>query len=581
MNLVKDNAYHVLGLDTSAGQKEISKRSKEILTRLKIDDVPEYEIDLNFFSDFRTENSVKLAQSNLSNPKKLIKEYFFWFQVADSIDEEAVDFFRKGQFGEAAKIWKKHSEGETVKSLLYKKNLAILITILLYKSKDEDLLNKSVFLWGELINSDKFWNGFSKVYKLHDELGSDSEVITDFRKKVVDYISDIYTELSSIHQDKDFVTIFTKNFGLKGEKMEKDVLDPIYKTINEVVEKLESLKVSEDGTFDAREKDELKRLIKSAQDEFNKLIDLGLYETSQVKSIRDRFANAVRVIVLDIHNNLGEIDLSKKLLQVAVTFCGTESLKNRFQQELAQLDKNIESKQNDKLVVELPSTFSSSFITFTSTKVDFENKSINYSEIEKVSWHSESHSTYGIPTSQKYFFRVESQTNKISVSFAATFKGGDKHNTSFAQIVGISQSIIEPLVISKIEDKIFKRGEAVTIGLLHLTQLGISIKKTFGGFRTIPWSQIKYVPVLQQGFAHVFYDDNGKAKTLNQISMESSNAILLPVLIPNCIEIGKNLSISELKVPDEYRIENQDGNKFIIPAIIVGVGFIIMAMLMG
>lgn len=581
MNLLKDNAYHILGLDTSAGQKEISKRSKEILTRLKIDDVPEYEIDLNFFSNFRNENSVKLAQSNLSNPKKLIKEYFFWFQIADSVDEEAVNFFRKGQFGEAAKIWKEHSQEETIKSLLYKKNLAILVTILLYKSKDEDLLNKSVSLWSELVKSEKFWNGFAKVYKLHDELGSDADVINDFKKKVTDYISDIYAELTSIHQDKDFITIFTKNFGLKGEKIEKDVLDPIYKAINEVVENLESLKVSADGTFDSQEKSQLKNLIGSAQNEFNKIIDLGLYETSQVKSIRDRFANAVRVIVLDIHNNLGEVDLSKKLLGVAVTFCGTESLKNRFQQELLQLDKNLEAKLNDKLVVELPSTFSSSFITFTSTKVDFENKSINYSEIEKISWHSESHSTYGIPTSQKYFFRVESQTNKISVSFAATFKGGDKHNTSFAQIVGISQSLIEPIVISKIEDKIFKKGEVVTIGSLHLTQLGISLKKTFGGFRTIPWNQIKYVPVLQQGFAHVFYEEDGKAKTLNQIPMESSNAVLLPVLIPNCIEIGKDLPISGLRVPEEYRIENQDGNKFIVPAIIIGVGFIIMAMLMG
>jgi hypothetical protein len=522
-----------------------------------------------------------LAQSNLSNPKKLIKEYFFWFQIADSVDEEAVNFFRKGQFGEAAKIWKEHSQEETIKSLLYKKNLAILVTILLYKSKDEDLLNKSVSLWSELVKSEKFWNGFAKVYKLHDELGSDADVINDFKKKVTDYISDIYAELTSIHQDKDFITIFTKNFGLKGEKIEKDVLDPIYKAINEVVENLESLKVSADGTFDSQEKSQLKNLIGSAQNEFNKIIDLGLYETSQVKSIRDRFANAVRVIVLDIHNNLGEVDLSKKLLGVAVTFCGTESLKNRFQQELLQLDKNLEAKLNDKLVVELPSTFSSSFITFTSTKVDFENKSINYSEIEKISWHSESHSTYGIPTSQKYFFRVESQTNKISVSFAATFKGGDKHNTSFAQIVGISQSLIEPIVISRIEDKIFKKGEVVTIGSLHLTQLGISLKKTFGGFRTIPWNQIKYVPVLQQGFAHVFYEEDGKAKTLNQIPMESSNAVLLPVLIPNCIEIGKDLPISELRVPEEYRIENQDGNKFIVPAIIIGVGFIIMAMLMG
>jgi hypothetical protein len=581
MNLLKDNAYHVLGLDTSASQKDISKRSKEILTRLKIDDVPEYDIDLDFFEDFRNENSVKNAVTNLSTPKKQIKEYFFWLQIADSVDEEAVKFFRSGKYGEAAKVWKDHSQDDTIKSLLYKKNLAIFITILLYKSKDKDILNKSVVLWSELVNSPKFWNAFAKVYKLHDELGSDTEVIEEFKLHVANSISDIYAELASFHSDNEFVTVFSKNFGLKGEKMEKDVLDPIYKVINSVVEDLEALKVSEDGALDEGERNQIKNLISSAQQEFNKLIDLGLYETSQVKSIRDRFATALRVIVLDLHNNLNEITLSEKLLKIGISFCGTESLKNRFEQELKQLEKNLDAEKNSNIVIELPSTFSTSYITFTNTTVQFQNKVFKYSEIEKVSWYSESHSTYGIPTSQKYFFRVESSYDKIAISFAATFKGGDKHNTSFAQLIGVSQNLIEPVVIDKIVDRIFKKGESVLIGTLHLNQLGISTKKTFGGFRTIPWDQVKYVPVLQQGAAHVFYDQNGKAQTLSQVPMGSSNAVTLPELITKCIQLGKSLSRSDVVVPEEYRTGSDGGNNLVIPVVIVVVGFLIMMMLMG
>lgn len=348
MNLLKDNAYHVLGLDTSASQKEISKRSKEILTRLKIDDVPEYEIDLNLFPDFRSENSVKLAQSNLSNPKKLIKEYFFWFQVADNVDEEAVDFFRRGQFGEAAKIWKEHSQGDTIKSLLYKKNLAILVTILLYKSKDDDLLNKSVSLWSELIGSDKFWNGFSKVYKLHDELGSDSEVINDFKSKVADYLSDIYAELSSIHQDKDFVTLFAKNFGLKGEKMETDVLNPIYKVINDSVEELDALGVSDDGVLDQKETAEIKRLISIIQSELNKLIDLGLYDDSKIKLVRDRAAATLRKLSIEVNNNLNEADIALGLSKIADSISGTTSFKSKVQQDIKTLEENQAYKAKEE-----------------------------------------------------------------------------------------------------------------------------------------------------------------------------------------------------------------------------------------
>lgn len=348
MNLLKDNAYHILGLDTSAGQKEISKRSKEILTRLKIEDVPEYELDLNFFEGFRNEDAVKKAVANLSAPKKQIKEYFFWLQIADSVDEEAVALFRKGKYADAASIWKEHSADDSTKSLLYKKNLAIFITILLYRSKNTELLEKSVALWGELVNSNKFWTAFSKVYKLHDELGSDQDVIEDFKKKVPDYISDIYAELTELHDDKDFVTVFSKNFGLKGEKIETDVLNPIYKVINDAVEELDLLKVSDDGVLDKKESAEIKRLIGVIQSELNKLIDLGLYDESKIKLVRDRAAATLRRLSIEVNNNLNETSVALGLSKIADGMSGTESFKSKVQQDIKTLQENHDYKINEQ-----------------------------------------------------------------------------------------------------------------------------------------------------------------------------------------------------------------------------------------
>ncbi|MBA3047894.1 hypothetical protein KJ863_01360 [Patescibacteria group bacterium] len=79
-NALKNNAYHILGLDTTASQKDILKRSKEIIKRLKIDDLPEYDLDLGLFDDFRTEESTNEAIRKLQTPKKRIKEYFFGFK---------------------------------------------------------------------------------------------------------------------------------------------------------------------------------------------------------------------------------------------------------------------------------------------------------------------------------------------------------------------------------------------------------------------------------------------------------------------------------------------------------------------
>ena len=82
-----ENAYNVLGLDSSASEKEILKRSREIENLLKIDEIPEYELDLPFSKEVRTETKVKKAAERLTTPDKKIIETFFWFFLKDNTDE--------------------------------------------------------------------------------------------------------------------------------------------------------------------------------------------------------------------------------------------------------------------------------------------------------------------------------------------------------------------------------------------------------------------------------------------------------------------------------------------------------------
>ena len=141
---LKNNSYHILGLDTSASQREVLKRSKEIINRLKIDDLPVYDLDLDIFENFRTEESVKEAVQKLSSPKKRIKEYFFWFQIVDSVDEQAAGLLKSKEYAEASRVWENSSEKDTAKSLLYKKNLAILHCLLLFKKDSKTNLEQSL-----------------------------------------------------------------------------------------------------------------------------------------------------------------------------------------------------------------------------------------------------------------------------------------------------------------------------------------------------------------------------------------------------------------------------------------------------
>jgi len=348
-NLLKNNAYHVLGLDASSTQKDILKRSKDITKNIQVGDIPHYDLDLDVFDNFRTEDSVKDAIQKLTSPKKQIKDYFFWFNIADKVDEQAVGILRMKKPEDAVLIWDNHAQGDTIKALFYKKNLAILYCLLLFKQNNDHYLKESLKLWKEIIDSSKFWSAFSKVYKLNDELNTDQEIIDDFKKNCASYIADLYAEISEARKDNKYVSEFSKVFNTKGEKTSKDLLGPIFNDITTAIEKLEALKVTEDGVFHKEKSAIIKESISIIQNCCNKFIELGLYGDSQVRLIRDRAASVIRSISIDLNNNLNETTVALGLAKIADQISGTEGFKNKMKQDLKQIEKNVADKdKNDK-----------------------------------------------------------------------------------------------------------------------------------------------------------------------------------------------------------------------------------------
>lgn len=542
-NTLKNNAYHILGLDVSASEKDISKRSKEILNRLLADDTPEYDLDIGMFGDFRTEDSVKDALQRLQSQKKKIKEYFFWLQIADSVDEQVLKFLKTKDYSNAIKTWQNVSDGDGTKNLLYKKNLAILHCLVLSVENNEEYLKDSLRAWEDLINSDKFWTSFSKIYRLHDEQTASEDVINDFRKHVVELLSDIYTELHQIHKDNNYVNEFQKTFSIKGEKIEKNVLAPAYQVINKAVEGLEKMEVSKDGKFDKDESEVIKKYITSVQEELNKLIDLGLYSDSQTKIMRDRAANALRSIVLDLHNNLSELEKSKRLLEIAVSLAGTDSLKNKLKGELDQIEKNVKDDAESVVVIELPGMFKTSTIVFKNNFLEYNNKRFFYKDVDSIAFHSTAtkHSVYYIPTgtTYDYSFSLISGQENISISLNAS-KDESENKEKWVQLISLASAMIQPLIIKKTIDKIFNRGEEVKIGDVIFTKKGYyRIKwKMFGENEKlwVYWSDTIYIPKMFQGEVILWEEKEGKSTQFTSVSMSTPNAIIIPDLVQACYD---------------------------------------------
>lgn len=535
----KNNAYHILGLDTSSSEKDILKRSKEIINRLKIDDAPNYELDIGVFESFRTEDTVKDALQRLQASRKRIKEYFFWFQIADSVDEQVLGLFKLKDYSNAIRTWQNVSEGQSTKAFFYKKNLAILYCLMLSSEDNKDYLRSSLVAWSELIDSDKFWSSFSKVYKLHDEQTASQDIISDFKSHVVGYLSDIYTDLHHIHKDSDYINEFQKVFSAKGEKIEKSILRPAYQAINQAVEKLEKLEVSKDGKFDKIESESIKGLVATIQEELNKLIDLGLYDDSQTQIMRDRSANALRSIVVDLHN-MEELDKSHGLLEVAIQLAGTESLKNRLSSELEQIQRNIAGEADNSLAVEIPGT--SNTIIFKNSFLDYCNKIIFYKDITGMSYHSCKNTTsiYGVPVSTSYTYSllVISTTDRISLSLSAS-SDNSKQKDAWIKSVSLLGHLAEPIIVKGLVEQIFDKGEVVKIGGIEFTKQGYSRSKFFGGKETILWTETVYVPKFDSGNVILWKDKKGTSRQFSTVEMSTINAVVIPELIKACVNYPK------------------------------------------
>lgn len=384
-NIIKQNSYLVLGLYASANPREINKRGKEILRRLHIGDVPEYDSDVEIFFNYRNKNNVKDAIQRLLMPKKKIVDALFWFDIADDKDKEAIGFLH--DTNQAIGIWSEYLGKETPKSILHVKNLAILYSVLLYTPNGRDYLEESIKTWKLLFNSEKFWKAFFNSFKMHHEIEISSEMLTDLRKKAPELLADIYTELATLHNDKKFISEYQEEFRTKGKKIEKEILNPIYEKINKAVVKLEKMDISADGIFDKSEAMELKKNIKSIQNELNKALEVGFYNDSKVKVMRDRAADAIKKITLDLNNNLQEYKKSVFLLEIAIKICGTESQKNSIEESLEIIKQNYEDEKKNpinhchfcqKRINNQETSLSEKMYKVTDTEQKFSGKRVHY-----------------------------------------------------------------------------------------------------------------------------------------------------------------------------------------------------------
>jgi hypothetical protein len=299
------------------------------------------------------------------------------------------------------------------------------------------------------------------------------------------------------------------------------------------------VELGEKDNYNSAKTNQIKGPVAVIQVQLNKLIDAGLYEDSTAKLLRDRAANALRRVVLDIHNHHNDLDTSAKLLQVATKIAGTDSLRAGLKADQDQIDKNIAHEKDNTLAIEIPGTFGGGTIIFKPHHVTYKGRTIYYKDASAISYHAVSQSFNFLPVSQSYSYMVASHKETIEVSFGTSFYIGNKEKKDvWGKLIGISQQVIQPQIVEKLVHRIFADGEAIKIGGVEFTKEGYSRSKMFGGRETVSWNDTIFIPRFASGNVTLWKNKNGKSASFETIPMKTPNAVVLPELVQACYSVA-------------------------------------------
>lgn len=574
-DLIRNNAYRILGLDNSASQRDIMKRYREITNRLKIGDRPRYALDLNLPDTLRTVNAVDDAVKKLQNRSSNLTEYFFWFGISDTVDEEAFEHLQHGNavsYDRAAQIWKNRSGTGNFTELSYKRNLAILYCLYMFSKDDDTILKESILAWKEVVDANIFWRLFEKKCAMDNKTVMHEGAVNDLKKSITANISDIYYDLYVHHHNPRYVKEFYNIFGTFGQKTENHLLNPIHQSVYDTVEKLN--KIEEKDGNNLKETDGInvkcdncgivsKRLPKSHFDyidgstlcmachksvgkewqkkaqsletvegsgkklrqiekmvekielDLKQLHDLGLHNVDQSMVMRDHVAEAIRRAAVMIHNQAHMREKSLELFNVAKKISTTEHTKEQVESDLKIVTENIARDKEGALIFDFGFVHKKELIV-KGTFVEYGKTKIYYKNVNSIMYHG---------SGLHCVFNIRSSRDSIFVKL---------DEASWTTLLNRVWPLVEPHLIGNLVKQIFEKDQYITIGRIRFDKTGYHISKPVRKAKSVLWNETIYIPTLIAAEAVLYKNRNNVQKRFATVSLKKPNAVVIPTLVKAC-----------------------------------------------
>ncbi|RYZ89967.1 MAG: hypothetical protein EOP06_08535, partial [Proteobacteria bacterium] len=307
--VLSNNAFNVIGLQSGSTLGEVRKRSQHLISLSRINEMEAYDSDLGDLSDRRTESGIRAAIEKLSTVRDRLAETFFWFEITTVEDADLLRSLSQGHHDAAANRWRQLS---TEGNWLAKKNYALLLFAQSYNLKSIELFESCVRVWSEIFLSDAFWRYYTNHYAMNDDVGTDLDSISEFRKSLADRLSKFTNEWFHYAQNPAAVGIFFRSFHVLGDDLEQNIFSALARRIQSTVDEITHM--SDQHTVD------LEKIASSIQQlrlDAARLSAFNIETYSPVKALKEKLALRLRSASIKLFNTHEDTMCSTLLLELS------------------------------------------------------------------------------------------------------------------------------------------------------------------------------------------------------------------------------------------------------------------------
>lgn len=335
--LISNNSFLVLWLAADADDKIITKRYKEILHLLAIDETASYDQDIPLvdYTHIRYDTTVKYAYSLLTNQQKKAWQTLFWFQIITIEDGDAYALLQNGQHLEVYEYWM--SLYEDTANTIYLKN-ALIIWLLVYENSNLisipnvwDLAMSLVDGFHRLYHSKRFWNTFLHTFNIHNTVPLQEGTLHQLKQSFPADLAQGFFSISSALGDYDLYKKFVQKFSIHAKWLQSNqVVVNILRPIEQSIKNVSTLNLGHDI-------DKAIYLIHSSISAMQKLEDIWLYDSNFIIKIRDNLAKKIRLIAVDVYNDYSNPKASLTIMKYAIWLFHDPEYKKTCQKDIDYL----------------------------------------------------------------------------------------------------------------------------------------------------------------------------------------------------------------------------------------------------